>query len=354
VSEGPEVRRTADRIAEVLVGRTIEAVEFRKRRSGLEEEEDLSARVVGTRVKDVRTHGKNIVIVFTRELYLHNHMMMWGKWRTYARRAYDAGLAKPPPRVRWRRARNPDAPVVPDVEDVRKDSRVRLVLATAEHVAVQFNGPILRFSRSDPAKAGSIERLGPDALAGKLPLRTVEKALETRGGKTLADLLLDQSFVAGIGNKYKSDILFLMGLYPFRRASSLDASERKRLFAEIPRMLRFGYQNGGRSRPLEDGESARSWDTRHWVFRRGGRPCWNCSAPIRTDRTSSARVTYWCPRCQPEPEAGQEPAPLQVVTALPETPRVARETTRASRPRRRSTEPVAPADRRRTTARTHG
>jgi endonuclease-8 len=345
VSEGPEVRRTADRIAEVLVGRTIETVELRKRRSGPGDE--LATRVVGTRVKDVRTHGKNIVIAFTRGLYLHNHMMMWGKWRTYARGAYDAGLAKPPPRVRWRRAQAPDAaPVVPDVDDVRQDSRVRLVLATADQVAVQFNGPILRFSRSDPATTGSIERLGPDALAGALPLRTVERALDARGGKTLADLLLDQSFVAGIGNKYKSDILFLLGLHPFRRASSLEPDERKRLLAEIPRMLRFGYENAGRSRPLEEGESARSWDTRHWVFRRGGRPCWNCSAKIRTDRASSARVTYWCPRCQPAPEQVQAPQPASRPAPSQES-----QQPRASRPRRRSSPPAEPADRRRKSAR---
>ncbi|MBY0279432.1 hypothetical protein K2Z84_29205 [Candidatus Binatia bacterium] len=203
--------------------------------------------------------------------------------------------------------------------------------------------------RSDPAlfaqrPRGSIERLGPDALAGALPLPEVERALEARGGKTLADVLLDQSFVAGIGNKYKSDILFLLGLHPFRRAVSLDAGERRRLFAEIPRMLRFGYESGGRSRPLEDGESARSWDTRHWVFRRGGRPCWHCSATIRTDRASSARVTYWCPRCQPEPSSEQvvpaPPAPSAAAAAPP------------PRARRRSRAPAAPAGRPRTTART--
>lgn len=341
MSEGPEVRRTADRIAEVLLGRTVERVELRKRTSG--PGDDLAARVVGTRVDEVRTHGKNIVIAFSTGLYLHNHMMMWGKWRTYTRRAYDAGGAKPPPRVQWRRrAAAPDARSAREVDDVREDSRVRLVLATTDHVAVQFNGPILRFSTSDPAGVGSIERLGPDALAGKLPRRLVEKRLSERGGKTLADLLLDQTFVAGIGNKYKSDILFLLGWYPFRRASSLDSSERTRLLTEIPRMLRFGYENGGRSRPLEDGESARAWDTRHWVFRRGGRPCWHCSAPIRTDRASSARVTFWCPRCQAAPEpASPEPPPLPEKATQP-----------AARARRRSPPPAAAAGRPRRTART--
>jgi endonuclease-8 len=301
MSEGPEVRRTADRIAEVLVGRTIEAVDLRKRALG--PGDDLASKVVGRRVKQVRTHGKHIVIAFTGGLFLHNHMMMWGKWRTYARGDYDAGKAKPPPRVQWRRRPDDarDARVGATVSDVRDDSRVRLVLATAEHVAVELNGPILRFTRTDPARQGALARLGPDALATSLPAPAVRARLAERGGKTLADLLLDQTFVAGVGNKYKSDILFRLGLHPFRRAATLDADEEKALLAEIPRMLRFGYENGGRSRPLEHGESASQWNVKHWVFRRGGRPCWHCSAPIRTDRTSSARVTYWCPRCQPEP-----------------------------------------------------
>lgn len=332
MSEGPEVRRTADRIAEVLVGRTIEAVDLRKRALGPGDE--LAAKLVGTRVKEVRTHGKHIVIAFTRGLYLHNHMMMWGKWRTYARRAYDAGKAKPPPRVQWRRpGGNQDERPIAAVEDVRADTRVRLVLATAQHVAVEFNGPILRFSRTDPVQQGALARLGPDALAGRLPLPAVRARLRARGAKTLADLLLDQSFVAGVGNKYKSDILFRLGLHPFRRADSLDAVEQKALLAEIPRMLRFGYENGGRSRPLERGESASRWDTKHWVFRRGGRPCWHCSAPIRTDRGSSARVTYWCPRCQPVPlpQPVRRPAargPSRSATAAPHALRPPRRSAR--------------------------
>ena len=298
MSEGPEVRRTADRIAEVLVGRRIDAVVLRKRTQAPGDE--LAARVVGTRVKEVRTHGKHIVIVFTRSLYLHNHMMMWGKWRTYSRAAYDHGLAKPPRRVRWRRAAQNARGEVPDVADVREDTRVRLVLATEHNVAVQFNGPLLRFSRADPALAGAVARLGPDALVRPFPLPAVRRRLADRGEKTLADLLLDQTFVAGVGNKYKSDILFLTGLQPFRRADSLTTAERRALLGEIPRLLRFGYQHGGRTRPLEEGEAKNSWNAKHWVFRRSGKPCWRCGTIVRADRKSSARVTYWCPTCQPD------------------------------------------------------
>lgn len=297
MSEGPEVRRTADRITEALLGRTIEAVEFRKRSSPPGDE--LASRVVGAKVKDVRTYGKHIVLAFTRGLYLHNHMMMWGKWRTYARSAFDAGKARPPPRVQWRSRRDEDGPPARKTPtDVRRDSRVRLILATAETVAVEFNGPILRFTRTDPATEPAIERLGPDGLAARFPVATALERLRERRGRKLADLLLDQTFVAGIGNKYKSEILFTLGLPPFRRAADLGVDEERALLAEIRRTLRMGYEQAGRTRPLEPGEAANQWNFKHWVFRRSGRPCWRCRDRIRSDRSSSARVTYWCPTCQ--------------------------------------------------------
>ena len=302
VSEGPEVRRTADRLAEVLIGRRIERVELR-RRTPLDPQ--LATRLIGARVRAVRTHGKHLVIAFSGGIYLHNHMMMWGKWRVYPRETFDRGAAKPPPRVQWRLASTDrERRVGPTVADVRDDSRVRLILATADHVAVEFNGPLLRFGTEDPARAhASVVRLGPDALAARFATAKARTRLRERGAKNLADLLLDQSFVAGVGNKYKSEILFLQGLHPFQRAADLDPERERALLAEIPRLLKYGYAHAGRTRPLGPDEAGNRWEYKHWVFRRGGRPCWRCGTPIRTDRKSSARVTFWCPTCQALPAA---------------------------------------------------
>ena len=318
MSEGPEVRRTADRLAEALVGRRIERVELR-RRTPLDPQ--LAARLIGARVRAVRTHGKHLVIAFTRGIYLHNHMMMWGKWRVYPREAFERGAAKPPPRVRWRRASaDRERRIGPTVSDVRDDSRVRLILATQDHVAVEFNGPLLQFGTKDPAREhASVVRLGPDALARRFARVKALARLRERGAKTLADLLLDQSFVAGIGNKYKSEILFLQRLYPFQRAADLDPERERALLAEIPRVLKDGYVHGGRTRPLGPDEAGNRWEYKHWVFRRGGRPCWRCGTTILTDRKQSARVTFWCPKCQALP------------AALPASPRLAPPTRRRGR-----------------------
>ena len=303
MSEGPEVRRTADRLAEVLVGKTIEQFELRRR---VPLDPALQTRIEGARVRGIRTYGKHLVISFSGGVWLHNHMMMWGKWRVYPRKSFDRGASKPPPRVVWRRRADDDGAkrVGPTVQDVRDDSRVRLILKTKDHVAVELNGPLLQFGAKDPARAhASLRRIGPDALAARFAVTEARKRLRARGTKHLADLLLDQSFVAGVGNKYKAEILFVQGLYPFQRASDLTPAQERKLLAEIPRTLKHGYAHGGRTRPLAKGEAANRWDLKHWVFRRGGRPCWKCGTRVVTDRKSSARVTFFCPSCQPIPVA---------------------------------------------------
>lgn len=296
MSEGPEVRRTADRLEAALRGLPIEAVEYRRKSGGLDP--DVLGRLIGSRLERVRTFGKHLVIDFSEGVYLRNHMMMFGKWRIYSRADYESGAAHPPPRMRRQRPVPAGVRVGATVSDVRRDSRVRLVLVTAKTVAIEFNGPVLSFTRADPARLPTILRLGPDGLERPFRAAEARRRLGERAHMKLADLLLDQTFVAGIGNKYKSEILFKLGFDPFVRAD-LSPRETTALFKEIPHTLQEGYMLGGRTRPLEAGESAASWNHKHFVFRRGGRPCWTCGAVIATDRANSARVTYRCPKCQP-------------------------------------------------------
>ena len=93
MSEGPEVKRTADKLSSLLVGEIIDKIIFRKA-----EFEEVIESLVGTSVEQIHTHGKNIIIQFSNGIFLRNHMMMWGKWRIYDRKQYDEGKAKPPPR----------------------------------------------------------------------------------------------------------------------------------------------------------------------------------------------------------------------------------------------------------------
>jgi endonuclease VIII len=121
----------------------------------------------------------------------------------------------------------------------------------------------------------------------------------------MLDLLLDQTFVAGIGNKYKSEILFLSKINPFVTIKDIPSNVMKTLLQQIPSVLRIGYMNAGMTRVAHKtlGDMAKSnnkkYSDRHRVFRRGGRPCWKCMTQIVTDYKSSARVTFWRTKCQP-------------------------------------------------------
>ena len=187
-------------------------------------------------------------------------------------------------------------------KDVREDFRVRLSIITADSVLIQFNGPILQFSTYDPATKEPIKLLGPDGLSNDLDKGKVVSNLKDKSMKNknllIADALLDQQIVSGVGNKYKSEILFLNKLYPFKKADSLSEYELNKLVLDIPKILECGYKNKGKTRSLSNGEKY-SWNTTHWVFRRSGKPCWICNTKISSEKKITSRSTFWCQFCQP-------------------------------------------------------
>ena len=184
MSEGPEVKRTADKIAEAILGKSI--VDLRCTAI----EPRLKEKIVGSKVLSVHTYGKNIIIHFSGGIFLRNHMMMWGKWRIYKRAEYDSGKAKPPPRIIWKRklwkSKSNSGSIQNTLvkskttESIQNDSRTRLILTTDTHVAVQYNGPILQFTEDNPLHHESITRLGPDALKYKFDMGKAKNRLKER------------------------------------------------------------------------------------------------------------------------------------------------------------------------------
>jgi endonuclease VIII len=300
MSEGPEVRIMADKIHDALSGeRTIQNILHKSI------DEETKSKIIGSSMEYVKTFGKNIVVKFSSGVYLRNHMMMWGKWRVYDRWEYDLGLAKSPPRYVYRKNRNRNTDEIQlkknAVMDVRHDARVRLALITADKVLIQFNGPILQFSLDDPANKEPIKSLGPDGLSDGYDVDKVKAALKSKSKETnmlIANALLDQQIISGIGNKYKSEILFLNKIYPFKKVVSFSENDLSSLLLDIPKILGYGYKAKGRTRPLLNNEKA-LWDTAHWVFRRSGKQCWVCGAKITSEKKLTSRSTFWCPTCQP-------------------------------------------------------
>ena len=325
MSEGPEVKIIAEKICKAICGKTIDKV-YCKPNIGNE----FANKISGSSVSCVETYGKNIVIVFSTGIYLRNHMLMWGKWRIYDRQEFEEGKCKAPLRSKLKRMMRTttgkhstaDEAVTKKIEyanntskekvmDVRNDIRVRLMIFTKDKVAVQFNGPILKFSFENPANLEPIINLGPDPLRSDFDINGLNNRLYQRikhnGTTLIVDSLLDQKLVAGIGNKYKSEILFLSKLNPFVPIKDIPPKSLKTLLQQIPSVLNTGYRNSGATRIVRNtlvesdnnnNSNTGRWSDKHWVFRRGGRPCWNCGTQIVTDYRLSARVTFWCPKCQ--------------------------------------------------------
>ncbi len=273
--EGPEIRRTAESLADVLLGETVldfAATARRWRRSPWAE------RIIGQPVTAIDTHGKNILIHIGQDIVLYSHLMMWGRWRTFP----------------------PDA-------DVPDDRRVRAWLRTRRGLAVLYNGPVFEImSPQEAAHHTRLTTLGPDVLAE--PFDRAEflarLAHPDAGQLELGEALLEQRLAAGVGNYLKSEILFTAGLNPYRCVGSLTEAERERLARHIPRLARRAYVTGGMT--VSPG-LARVWraaggnwyDYHHYVYRRSKRACRRCGALIQGKRQGQHnRLTYWCPGCQ--------------------------------------------------------
>ncbi len=242
--------------------------------------------IVGRTIESVSARGKHLLIAFSGDLVLRTHMRMNGSWHIY------------PAGARWQRPAR----------------EMRVLVGTRDAVAVGFNVPVAELLTARAlAQHRQLRALGPDLLSdaggsprsGPEPFDRLEviRRLRARGGDTIGDALLNQRVVAGIGNVFKSEILFVARIDPFARVSSLGDAELARLVAVAREQLAANVM--GRSQTLSPAigrRTTRSLDPREklWVYGRGGRRCRRCGALIHSKKAGvDARLTYWCPACQP-------------------------------------------------------
>jgi len=230
--------------------------------------------LVGRTIESVVGRGKHLLVTFSGNLILHTHMRMNGSWHIY------------PAGERWK----------------RPERDMRILITTETAVAVGFNIPVAEFlTASDLAKHRQLRRLGPDLLDGSFDARTVLDTMRQRRDP-IADVLLDQRVMAGIGNVFKSEILFLAEVNPFAKPAELSDAQLERVIATAQAQLRANVLPPSRTlSPAFGRRTTRSLDPNQklWVYGRGGKPCRRCGAPIQSRATGlDARLTYWCPRCQ--------------------------------------------------------
>ncbi|HET7752338.1 MAG TPA: DNA-formamidopyrimidine glycosylase family protein [Anaeromyxobacteraceae bacterium] len=243
---------------------------------------DVDRPIAGRTVESVTARGKHQLMRFSGDLVLRTHMRMNGSWHVYR------------PGERWQRPR----------------SAMRIVVATADFVAVGFDVPDAELLTSrDLQRHAGLRSLGPDLL-GAFDAADAGRRIRERGADAIGEVLLDQRVLAGVGNVFKSEILFLARVHPSRRVRTL-SDEEVRTVVDVSRKLLAANV----AEPA--GGAAVSWaahrrttgrlhpDEPLWVYGRSGEPCRRCGTPIAYAKQGlDARVTYWCPRCQPEPPPG--------------------------------------------------
>ena len=238
--------------------------------------------IVGRTIESVSARGKHLLMAFSGDLVLRTHMRMNGSWHLYRSGAP------------WQRP--------------ARDMRV--LVATADAVAVGFNVPIAELlSNRQLERHKEIRALGPDLLAGageryEYAVDTAEivRRMRARGRDAIADVLLNQRVVAGIGNVFKSEILFVAGIDPFTPVVSLSDADLERIVGIARDQLAASVLDRSKTLARSIGRrTTRSLDpdATLWVYSRGGKPCRRCGTIIRSRKTGlDARLTYWCPQCQ--------------------------------------------------------
>ncbi|MDX1690873.1 MAG: DNA-formamidopyrimidine glycosylase family protein [Acidimicrobiia bacterium] len=262
--EGDTLHQAAQRLREALVGRTLDGVEGSHpevRREG--------RRLVGHRVTNVESVGKHLLVDLDRGWSIRTHLGMPGSWHVYREGE------------RWRRT--PGA--------------ARVVLRADDCVAVCFAAPSVQVGPSEVVRA-RIGHLGPDAIAEEFDAdEAVQRALAVDPSTPVVDVVLDQSILAGVGNVYANEILFLEGLHPLTPVGTLD---ERAVRGVVERSRRLLVANRAPGRRVTTGSRRRGEEV--WVYGRDGRPCRRCGTLLRQAKLGRHhRITTWCPSCQPPP-----------------------------------------------------
>jgi endonuclease-8 len=182
---------------------------------------------------------------------------------------------------------------------------MRIAIATDAFEAIGFSVPDAEFSTgAELTRSNTIRDLGPDPLSDGFDARDAVSRIEAHAGIAIADALLDQRAIAGIGNIYKSEILFASRVNPFVVVRDLPPQTLETIVATAVKFMRANVTDSSGAGIVTYAGLRRTTrradpSARLWVYGRAGKPCRRCGTPIsRAKQGPHARSTYWCPRCQ--------------------------------------------------------
>jgi DNA-formamidopyrimidine glycosylase len=230
----------------------------------------MTDRIVGQHIREVETRGKHLLLHLSIGLTILCHAMMYGAWQIG-----KPGMA------------------------LRQPARfVRLRLRTAAHEAVFFHGPVVDLLTPEQlATHRRLTALGPDLLKADFNFEEAHRRVLAAGRREIGDVLLDQQVVAGIGNIFKSEGLYLGHIDPRRPAHSISREEADRLWQAVRPMLLEAAQGQDPVTTLPP--DLRRTGENYWVYSRAQRPCFLCGSLVAMVRQGQLeRASYFCPNCQ--------------------------------------------------------
>ncbi|MFP4370632.1 MAG: bifunctional DNA-formamidopyrimidine glycosylase/DNA-(apurinic or apyrimidinic site) lyase [Halanaerobium sp.] len=273
--ELPEVETVVKGLRPLITDKIVTAVEIREKNMIAYPENDIESfrdSLIGSKIEAVNRRGKYIIIELSQDKNMVIHLRMTGKL------------------------------LVKEVKEFR-DKHTHVIFSLNDGQEIRFNnirkfGRVYLIDKNHPEQAGGLADLGPEPLSEELTLEDFKKLFENRRA-LMKSLLLNQHFVAGIGNIYADEILFRSAVRPDRTADTLTEAEKEAIYHNMRDILEKGIIYGGTS--FSDyvnafGEKG-SFQEELRVHQREGENCYDCGSIIEKIKISG-RSTYFCPKCQ--------------------------------------------------------
>jgi endonuclease-8 len=255
--EGDAVWQTARRLHQALAGRVLTRSDFRVPRYA-------TTNLTGRTVTEALSRGKHLLVRTTGGVTVHTHLRMDGSWRVRPARDRVAG-----------------------------SHRIRLILANQEWQAVGYQLGVVEVLPT-AAEDKVVGYLGPDLLGPDWDPAEAERRLAAGPARPVGEALLDQRNLAGVGNIFATEMLFLRGIHPWRPVG--EVADLAALVDLGHRLLHANKETDG---IITTGVARRG--EQHWIYGRAGQPCRRCGTPIRKaeqGKPGEERVRAWCPHCQ--------------------------------------------------------
>lgn len=269
--EGPEIQRAADTIAKALVGKVARELYF-----AFEHLKQFEQELQGRRIEAIEARGKAILTRFENGLNIYSHNQLYGRWMV--RKVYNYP---------------------------KTNRQLRLAIHTDRHSALLYSASDIEVLYDYELESHPfLSKLGPDVLDERVTPADVVARLQSKRfrRRSLTTLLLDQAFMAGLGNYLRSEVLHVAGIAPQQRPADLTPEQLERLAEAILDLSRRSYRTKGVTndpdrvaRLRQNGQPRRNY--RFYVFNREDRDCYRCGGLVVRESLGGRRL-YYCRECQ--------------------------------------------------------